>query len=140
MASRQGTCFRRAHLREGVRCVCWYTGVGVDFVISPSMPDDDTFSSLYNTTRGLLWSAVRALNTDGTTTLTCSVSRPIFRFIDVRVRCRTTGLKRKVNSQRERRGGVPAKGNPGDKLFHHVDYSPGFHENGELIVGSSFYR
>lgn len=35
---------------------------------------------------------------------------------------------------------MPAKGNPGDKLFHHVGYSPGFHENGELIVGSSFYR
>lgn len=50
------------------------------------------------------------------------------------------GLKRKVNSQREKRGGVPAKGNPGDKLFHHVDYSPGFHQNGELIVGSSFSR
>lgn len=52
----------------------------------------------------------------------------------------TAGLKRKVNSQREKRGGVPAKGNPGDKLFHHVDYSPGFHQHGELIVGSSFYR
>lgn len=50
------------------------------------------------------------------------------------------GLKRKVNSQRERRGGVPAKGNPGDKLFHHVDYSPGFHQSGEFVVGSSFYR
>ncbi|CAM9723698.1 unnamed protein product, partial [Scytosiphon promiscuus] len=50
------------------------------------------------------------------------------------------GLKRKVNSQREKRGGVPAKGNPGDKLFHHVDYSPGFHEGGELVVGSSFFR
>lgn len=35
---------------------------------------------------------------------------------------------------------MPAKGNPGDKLFHHVDYSPGFHEGGELVVGSSFYR
>ncbi|CAN0324145.1 unnamed protein product, partial [Pylaiella littoralis] len=53
---------------------------------------------------------------------------------------KAVGLKRKVNSQREKRGGVPAKGNPGDKLFHHVDYSPGFHQRGELIVGSSFYR
>ncbi|CAM9325588.1 unnamed protein product [Ectocarpus sp. 8 AP-2014] len=50
------------------------------------------------------------------------------------------GLKRKVNSQREKRGGVPAKANPGDKLFHHVDYSPGYHKTGEIIVGSSFYR
>ena len=45
-----------------------------------------------------------------------------------------------VKTQRERRGGMPAKGNPGDKNFHHVENSPGFHQAGELSVGSSFYR
>eukprot|EP00904_Undaria_pinnatifida_P013908 jgi/Undpi1/9648/HiC_scaffold_27.g12104.m1 len=50
------------------------------------------------------------------------------------------GLKRMVKTQRERRGGMPAKGNPGDKNFHHVENSPGFHQAGELSVGSSFYR
>ena len=35
---------------------------------------------------------------------------------------------------------MPAKGNPGDKNFHHVENSPGFHQIGELTVGSSFYR
>ncbi|CAM9170656.1 unnamed protein product, partial [Discosporangium mesarthrocarpum] len=50
------------------------------------------------------------------------------------------GLKRKLASTREKRAGVPALANPGDKLYHHVEYSPGYHKAGGTIVGSTFCR
>ncbi|CAM9619794.1 unnamed protein product [Ascophyllum nodosum] len=50
------------------------------------------------------------------------------------------GEKKRVKNLRERRGGIPANGNPGDKPYRHVAHSTGFHEVGELIVGSSFFR
>ncbi|CAM9713759.1 unnamed protein product [Chrysoparadoxa australica] len=44
------------------------------------------------------------------------------------------GMKRKLDSRRQRRNFIP-DANPGDKLFRDVDYSPGFHKQS---TGSGF--
>lgn len=51
-----------------------------------------------------------------------------------------TGKKKRVRTHLEQRGGIPAKGNPGDKPYKKVDHCPGIQQAGESIVGSSFYR
>lgn len=51
-----------------------------------------------------------------------------------------TGIKKRVRTHREQRGGIPAKGNLGDKPYKKVDHCPGIQQAGEFIVGSSFYR
>ncbi|KAG5182564.1 hypothetical protein JKP88DRAFT_277930 [Tribonema minus] len=52
---------------------------------------------------------------------------------------RTFGVKHKLAEMRGVRNAI-AQACPGDKLYHHVDYSPGFYREGGHVVGSTFVR